>query len=257
MSSNLNAPSRGLVLAIADIQGDDQRLERLLASPAYAQAGVRVFLGDIVDGDGNNVAALRRVVDEVLAGRALWIPGNHDLHLLEYLKVWAKSTGEPPAPRHAGQAATLAQMKALAAENIVAFTALVNDFSRAMAKSDYAFLRVGRLFLAHGGWTPGMTRAFGRANRRRVGYGVYTADLTEQETRHAVYGFNLGHSGKSHCTPPQDLLLAVGHHYRRKGSDTPTWQGNILFLDTGSGKGGTLSAALIEPTSGAARFFSF
>ena len=70
----------GPLYAIGDIQGCGRALDALLARlPAHARL---IFVGDLVNRGPQSLYCLRKVRDLCLAGRAVAVLGNHDLHLL-------------------------------------------------------------------------------------------------------------------------------------------------------------------------------
>ncbi len=66
--------------AIGDLQGCGDELDRLLMKlPADAQM---IFVGDLINRGPQSLHCLRQVRSLCMAGRALAVLGNHDLHLL-------------------------------------------------------------------------------------------------------------------------------------------------------------------------------
>ncbi len=175
-----------------------------------------IFLGDLVDRGPDSPAVLRLVMRAVAEGRALCVPGNHDVKLLR------KLSGKNVKIAH-GLAETLAQLEGEPPE----FLADVRTFIDGLV-SHYV-LDDGRLVVAHAGLREDMQGRGSGAVREFCLYGETTGETDE-------FGLPVRHDWAAEYRGR--AAVAYGH--------TPTpeadWLNNTICLDTGCVFGGKLSA---------------
>lgn len=248
------------VVVVGDIHGDLERLEAVLASKAYQNAAYRVFVLDVIDGAGtNNLACLERVMGLT---DAVWVRANHEERLFPLVEAMLAAADANNTSLLENIAIRDNQLTT-AAELIELFiteqqqrqdgTLKHNedgDFSRfarrflAWYKRVPYFVRIGKVYVAHGGWSSQMLDAENPRVRTMLQPGVFTAKLYESEAKKALYGWDLYKSLKKQRddAPPAGVKLVVGHHRKRcKETGMPLDMGSALFIDTGCGKGGHLS----------------
>jgi len=162
---------------IGDVHGCYDELCELLEALGYAvdaeaRAAVppegrkAVFLGDLCDRGPRNVDVLKLVMDMVKRGRALAVPGNHDVKLL-------KKLNRRDVRLTHGLEGTVAELEAQPAE----FAAEVREFLDGLV-SHYVLDR-GRLVVAHAGLKERLQgRASGRV-RDFCLYGDTTGEIDE------------------------------------------------------------------------------
>ncbi len=148
---------------IGDVHGCARELDLLLTrldyeetedgAWAHPEGRTVVFLGDIVDRGPRVVQAMRRVMEMVKAGSALFVPGNHDERFVAFLMG-----GDPPADY--GLEETIAQLETTdesgRAELIEGFLDIY------LEAPPYLWLDDGNLLAAHGGLEEAMHGRFDR-----------------------------------------------------------------------------------------------
>ncbi len=175
-----------------------------------------VFLGDLVDRGPDVPRVLRLVMDMVSQGRALCVPGNHDMKLLKKLQ------GRDVKIAH-GLAETLAQME----QETPAFHDEVKQFLDGLV-SHYV-LDDGRLVVAHAGMKQTMQGRGSRAVRDFALYGETTGETDE---------FGLPVRSNWAKEYRGRAMVIYGH----TPVPAPEWLNNTLNIDTGCVFGGQLTA---------------
>jgi protein phosphatase len=154
-----NSCERGPFDIIGDVHGCFDELAELLGRLGYVSgAGTghchpdgrrAVFVGDLVNRGPATPDVLRLVMSMVASGDAKCVQGNHDLTLLEALKVrgaprsqWATATEE--APSH-GLAESLEQLAGEPPEFLARVATFLNELA------GYLVLDGGKLVVAHDG----------------------------------------------------------------------------------------------------------
>ncbi|MFN8609650.1 MAG: polynucleotide kinase-phosphatase [Vulcanimicrobiota bacterium] len=200
---------------IGDIHGCLGELEKLLIMVG-GEGRRLVFLGDLVDRGPDSVGVLRRVMGLVQEGRALCVPGNHDIKLLRYLN------GKKVQLNH-GLAETVQQLQAEPPE----FVAEVKAFLESLV-SHYQ-LDGGRLIVAHAGLKAEMQGRTSGAVREFCLYGETTGETDE-------FGLPVRHNWAAEYRG--QATVVYGH--------TPVleaeWLNKTINIDTGCVFGGKLTA---------------
>jgi protein phosphatase len=215
---------------IGDVHGCRNELETLLKKLGCRRdetnihlppEGRRIiFLGDLVDRGPDSVGVLKLVLDLVEAGRAFWLPGNHDDKFYRHLK------GNRVKISH-GLADTIQQLEALAPEERQALTERYLRHYRRLV--DHFILDGGKLVVAHAGMKAELQ---GRTGGRVRSFALYG------ETTGEIDAFGLPVRANWATDYHGKALMAYGH--------TPTPEaefiGNTINLDQGCVFGGKLSA---------------
>jgi protein phosphatase len=208
---------------IGDVHGCYDELAELLGKLGYdtvdANAGpVRklIFLGDLVDRGPNTPGVLRLVMQLVKDGRAICVPGNHDVKLLRALR------GKNVQLTH-GLAESLAQLAAEPEE----FRRDVADFIDSLV-SHYV-LDDGKLVVAHAGMKESMQ---GRGSGRVRDFALYgeTTGETDEFGLPVRYNWAAEYRGRA--------AVVYGH----TPIPEPEWLNNTVCVDTGCVFGGSLTA---------------
>ncbi len=215
---------------IGDVHGCVLELQALLEKLGYqrdeknifahAQGRRVIFLGDLVDRGPDCVGVLQIVLDMLDAGRALWLPGNHDDKFYRHLK------GNPVRISH-GLDATIRQFEALATSERQALSERYRQQYRRLA--EHLVLDGGALVVAHAGMKAEMQGRTGGVMRSFALYGEKTGEVDE---------FGLPVRADWAADYHGKALVAYGH--------TPTpeaaFVNNTINLDQGCVFGGKLSA---------------
>lgn len=175
-----------------------------------------VFLGDLCDRGPKTPAVLRLVMRLVAEGRALCVPGNHDMKLMRAI------AGRNVQITH-GLAESLAQ---LAAEP-ESFRGEVREFLDRLV-SHYV-LDGGRLVVAHAGMKQSMQGRGSRAVREFALYGETTGETDE-------FGLPVRYNWAAEYRGPAAVV------YGHTPVPEPEWLNNTVCIDTGCVFGGALTA---------------
>ncbi|MCC6359446.1 MAG: polynucleotide kinase-phosphatase [Phycisphaerales bacterium] len=175
-----------------------------------------IFLGDLCDRGPKTPAVLRLVMRLVAEGRALCVPGNHDVKLMRAL------AGRNVQITH-GLAESLAQ---LAAEP-ESFRDEVREFLDRLV-SHYV-LDGGRLVVAHAGMKQSMQGRGSRAVREFALYGETTGETDE-------FGLPVRYNWAAEYRGPAAVV------YGHTPVPEPEWLNNTVCIDTGCVFGGALTA---------------
>jgi serine/threonine protein phosphatase 1 len=97
--------SNGRTLVIGDIHGGLRALRQVLARAEVTSADLLVFLGDYVDGWSESPAVLDFLLALKQQQRCIFLRGNHDMLLLDWLR---KGTENPNWLKHGGHSTLLA-----------------------------------------------------------------------------------------------------------------------------------------------------
>ncbi|MBX3172505.1 MAG: polynucleotide kinase-phosphatase [Candidatus Eremiobacteraeota bacterium] len=199
---------------IGDIHGCLPELEALLERLGTERK--LIFLGDLVDRGPDSPGVLRRVMELVGAGRALCLPGNHDMKLLRHLN------GKRVQLTH-GLAETVEQLQAEPAE----FLEQVKKFLDGLV-SHYQ-LDGGRLIVAHAGLKAEMQGRTSGAVREFCLYGETTGE-TDEFGLPVRWNWAAEYRGRA--------TVVYGHTPVLE----PEWLNKTINIDTGCVFGGKLTA---------------
>lgn len=175
-----------------------------------------IFLGDLVDRGPDIPGVLRLVMGMVAAGKALCLPGNHDMKLVRKLR------GKDVQLRH-GLAETVAQIEGETPE----FKTQVLEFLDGLV-SHYV-LDDGNLVVAHAGMKESMQ---GRGSGRVRDFALYgeTTGETDEFGLPIRYNWAAEYRGKA--------MVVYGH----TPVPEPEWLNRTINIDTGCVFGGSLTA---------------
>jgi protein phosphatase len=219
----------GEVDIIGDIHGCYDELILLLTKLGYTDpdhnglirhpAGrTLVFVGDLCDRGPKSLQVLRFVKNLVEAGLALQCPGNHDDKLMR----WCQGSNVQIAH---GLETTVAEVEKT--DNPLATRQWIKEYLSTLPL--YLELDLGRLLVVHAGIR---SELIGTKNEKKL------KDI-------CLFGFPTGKTDK-HGLPERDpvvkhyrgeALLVHGHTPVRE----PTWERNVLNIDTGCVFGGKLT----------------
>ena len=211
---------------IGDVHGCYDELMTLLEKLGYdttepnrvvpPQGRKAVFVGDLVDRGPNSPAVLRLVTRMVRDGRALCVPGNHDMKLLRKLR------GKDVQLTH-GLAETVAQLSAETPD----FLREVEQFVDSLV--GHYVLDDGKLVVAHAGMKQ---QYVGRASQRVREFALYGETTGETDE----FGLPVRHNWAAEY---RGRAAVVYGHTPVPEAD---WLNNTLNIDTGCVFGGKLTA---------------
>lgn len=224
------------LLVIGDIHGDRAALEPFFAQ-ATAEERHIVLIGDLVDRGPDSAGVLDLLLPRVLAGEISWIRGNHDDKLYRALRSGKVQVGMDLAR-------TLEQMRQHAAADLPALFLQAYPRTRLwLTWRNYVFV--------HGAFDPEMLTQPGggsvepRGRLRALSlYGMTSGAVDESGYPVRLYDWI--------DRIPDHLTVIVGHDVRSTDQIlrvTGSAGGEAVFLDTGAGKGGVLSAIRLPEES--------
>lgn len=191
-------------------------VELELATDAEGRARRLFFVGDLVDRGPKTPAVLRFAMEQIAAGRALSVPGNHDVKLMRALK------GRKVQRTH-GLAESLEQLES----EPEAFAEAARDFIDGLVS--HLVVDDGRLVVAHAGIKEEMQgRSSGRA-RDFCLYGETTGEVDD-------FGLPVRHDWAAEYRGRAAVV------YGHTPTPRPEWVNGTLCIDTGCVFGGELTA---------------
>lgn len=201
---------------IGDIHGCFDELTELLERLDGEEERKLVFLGDLVDRGPNSPAVLKKVMSLVEEGRALCVPGNHDMKLLK------KLSGRNVQLTH-GLAETLQQLEGEPPE----FVERVRVFLDSLV-SHYV-LDQGRLVVAHAGLKEELQ---GRSSGRVRDFALFGETTGETDE----FGLPVRHNWAAEYRGKARVV------YGHTPTPEPEWLNRTIDIDTGCAFGGKLTA---------------
>lgn len=229
MASKLTLPDEvERLIVVPDVHGD---FDRFSAAIGAADDGTHLIcLGDIVDRGDFSPLCAELLLDQVARGSMSFVPGNHDVALLEV--VAGKRIATPERER------TLAQFAEHGGNVLDRFCDAVISAPLAITHGPHAFV--------HASWSEQMKRE-----------GPWSDDLRKLalrgETQIAQGRKRPQVSYKWVERVPMGRVVFVGHDNR--GGIAPLHSrsrsgGEVYFMDTGCGSGGPLNIAIVNVESG-------
>ncbi|MDH5748245.1 MAG: metallophosphoesterase [Rhodospirillales bacterium] len=222
------------VLCIGDIHGDLDGFTEILDRHAN-QSHYIVQLGDLVDRGSDSAGVLRTMFDIVDAGKGAFLRSNHDDKLYRYL------LGRPVNISN-GLNRTLESLDKQADRD-----ALAARFIAAYERAPY-WLDFGDHFFVHGAFHPAMREYASPDGAGNDGNRLRSLALFGETDGTRKDGFpNRTHNWINSI--PAGMAVYVGHDAQSLSepvSKTGTQGGTAVFVDTGSGKGGYISACALK-----------
>lgn len=222
------------LMVIGDVHGNYPDAE-VLASKADAENAFTMYLGDIVDYGDNNLETFSLVYDRIMNGKALMVWGNHERKLDSWIKSGFGQNGYRGKIGH-GMKKTIDEIENLADKNLfrAKWRAVEN-----MSNQHYVY---NNMLFTHAAATPGLWeidshRPYGEHGQLAFfGQVDKNTPLKEDGYPNRLYDWV--------NTVPENKIVVVGHDILSKNEPTAFKNQNgstVIFLDTGSSKGGKLS----------------
>jgi hypothetical protein len=213
--------------------------EALLGAISWAKSrnNFLIFLGDLIDYGPRPFDCVDEVYKNIVRGEALFILGNHEIKIQKWL--YQSKQRNVRIRISAGNAVTIEKLKRLDDRSFKAFEIKF----RALTSLGRNHIIIKNILFTHGAAHPGMWNNF-------------NTKLTDDLESYALFGEvnpeeRFDESGRPNRIydwidkVPEGKTVIVGHDIR--SFVVPPLQknkegGNVLFLDTGSGKGGVLTS---------------
>jgi hypothetical protein len=226
------------ITAVGDVHAMRNALQSAI-SWGIARGHFIIFLGDIIDYGPKPIECIEDVYNIVTSGRGALIYGNHERKIEKWLDQERK--GDIKIRLSDGNQVTIDALKKL---SILQFDIFRNKYKALMSQARHSF-QVSNIIFTHAAFANEMidsneTRYKDRTISSLAMFGqVEVNPSTNNVTR--LYNWV--------DTIPKNYAVFVGHDIR--STEKPficegQQEGQAIFLDTGSGKGGILSTADIR-----------
>jgi predicted kinase len=249
--ADLSARGYRGILAIADVHGTLDKL-REVVEHARSETLFPLFLGDVLDYGSDPLGCLDLIHDLWADGSALMLWGNHEKKIFRWAEQKLNGIDSGIAYRDARVSVNLSESNLVTVRK---FDAMPADARETALRRLVAFLRACRQHLEIG------RTMFVHAAAHGSLFGQTDHRLQGDTEAFAMFGQTDGvmePDGKGNRYPRRiyDWVEAVPAGHRvMVGHDIRSFQapvvmtgrgGSAVFLDTGCGKGGRLSAAVLE-----------
>lgn len=221
-------------LVVGDIHGNWSEFEVVLHQ-AVTENLFLVSLGDVMDYGLENVKCFRELSKLIKSGQARMLIGNHEFKLFKYINQSREQNVR--LRRQGGILTTIQDMDRLGPEDLVKFE---DEFIETYESSCF-IMSCGEYYFAHGAIDPKFwdQYQFAKATRSMSMFGQVDMKAIPREDGYPTRRYDWVDY------IPVDKTVIVGHDIRNKSGphhQTGRKGGKAIFLDTGSSKGGQLSA---------------
>lgn len=234
ISEMINRGKFDKLMVIGDVHGNFSDASELV-SKADSENAFTVYLGDVIDYGDNNLETFNMVYDRIMNGKALMVWGNHERKLDMWIKAGFGQNGYRGKIGN-GMKKTIDEIENLADKNLFKAKWRALEF---MSNQHYVF---DNMLFTHAAATPdlwnidshrphgehGQLAFFGQVDRNKP--------LREDGYPNRLYDWV--------NDVPENKTVIVGHDILSKNEPTTFKNQNgstVIFLDTGSSKGGKLS----------------
>jgi len=225
---------RGITV-LGDIHGNAENMKNAIQW-ARSRNHFLWFLGDVIDYGEHSLKTLEMLYDVIMYGEGGFVLGNHERKIAKWLAQ--KETGDKRIMRISdGNRITIDALDSLTNENRIKwcgkFRAVLSRASLVMKMNNVTFVHAAAhpfIWLAD------------KSDQSIEDYALYG----EREYKDSQYEPNFSLVYNWINAVPSDNMVFVGHDIRSKMAPLivkGTKGGIVIFLDTGSGKGGFLSTA--------------
>ena len=234
ISEMINQGNFDKLMVIGDVHGNFSDASKLVRK-ADSENAFTVYLGDVIDYGDNNLETFNMIYDRIMNGKALMVWGNHERKLDMWIKAGFGQNGYRGKIGN-GMKKTIEEIENLADKNLFKAKWRALEF---MSGQHYVF---GNMLFTHAAATPdlwninshrphgehGQMAFFGQVDRAKP--------LREDGYPNRLYDWV--------NDVPENKTVIVGHDILSKNDPTTFKNQNgstVIFLDTGSSKGGKLS----------------
>ena len=228
------------ITVVGDIHGMSESL-KLVVEWATTRRHWLLFLGDIVDYGPKSIECIETIYDLVMRGKAGFTIGNHD----KKLEKWIRQH------RHNDVKINLNESNKVTVNQFLALSdhsryKLENKFL-ALIERGRTYWNIGNTYFVHGALSPNVysiksKKLFGKDEQMALYGEVYYENDTNYYQRNYEWVDKI----------PKDKRVVIGHDIKYINvptSDRGEQGGEIIFLDTGCGKGGSLSSVDLNITN--------
>lgn len=231
------------IMAIGDVHGMREPLKNAIDT-ALRRNLFMLFLGDVLDYGPDPLECINLAYDNVVRGRAGFIIGNHERKIERWLQQSRK--GEVKVRLSHGNIVTVEAIQALDEQERHRFE---HKFTALMSLARNHFV-VGDALFTHGAAEPAMFEIEApRLSGKLESLALYGEVDPNNQFREDGYP-NRIYEWTNRI--PEGKLIVVGHDIRSNIQPlvvNGNGGGQTIFLDTGSGKGGRLTSALLKFTN--------
>ena len=221
------------ITIFGDVHGSRQSL-RAAIEWARSRQHFMFFLGDVIDYGPDTLQVMNSVYASVMMGEAAMMIGNHERKIARWIVQHESGDDSHPLRLSIGNRVTTEALLALPRSQRLQW---YGRFRSLLARASL-ITRMGSLTMVHGAIHPNVW-SHPDSDRQAIEdyalYGEQNHDLAERILTHRWVN-----------AVPKGQTVFVGHDVRSTLvplAVTGTNGGRVVFLDTGSGKGGSLSSA--------------
>jgi len=228
------------ITAIGDVHGMTNDFLEIVKN-AKDKNNLIIQLGDVVDYGNDSVGCVELMHQLVSNGEAIFIIGNHEKKLEKYVQQY--SEGNVRIQVKGGLVKTVEQLKRLGDTKREMF----NSKFTALMNHGRHHVRIGNNIFVHGSSTRNMltliTNRLDGVDEDRAMYGEVDHNSPTDENGYPLRLYNwVDEIPNGHVTYVGHAYLDLNNPVTKVGK----LGGKAIFVDTGSGKGGTLSFVDID-----------
>jgi len=257
------------ILVVPDVHGNVDALKALMDSPFGKDARAILSLGDYLDASDEDLTKTRIIetaeyMAELLENdhRFIMVRANHEqinAKMMRKALLQDQTPSEFVTPnKH--NIMLLKELEKLSPKAQKDYMARQLDMfvQRSVDGVRIALPTGETLGFTHGGWhvdiedPASKVSTFAVGSQRLETMNFKIRNMPKHARYEAMWGHWLavpedqGRPDTAHLNmPPEGYTLIVGHHFTRRKNTLPEKTGNVIFADTGSGKGGQLTALRI------------
>lgn len=225
------------IYVVGDVHGNLSALQSCI-NLANKTNSIIIFLGDILDHGYENIKCFETVYDLCEKNQAICLKSNHERKHYKYSLI---DIGAPIINLTTGNLKTFNELKNLSEEEINNF----NSRLRRFWNKSYNYYELDNIVFAHAG----IPKNYWNNSMNNKDYNFFIHGDSEDKTRNNSWSEFV----------PKDKIAVVGHTYYNSYPiiKNNNLNGQTVFLDTGSSKGGQLSVMRLSLNKGKYEFVNF